>query len=120
MTNRPDGAVTVLLRTPNHVTAGKTVVEASAKSFAWLGSAGVETWADELSTAAAAPGVTCTVMSGAAPTARLGLVQVTTPADCPQVQPDPDPPRKTTSAGRVWLTVTSPAASGPALVTARV
>src|SRR5262245_12054243 len=74
----------------------------------------------------AAGAAICTVMSGAAPRASVGLVQVTTPALWPHVQPlaDPQDPapeahRKPAPAGSVSVTTMLLAPLGPALRTVR-
>ncbi len=69
---------------------------------------------------ALAGAVTLIVIAGAAPTARLARVQVTTPPDSLHDQPLPEALTKTTPAGRVSLTLTDVAAEGPALLTLNV
>lgn len=64
--------------------------------------------------------VTSIVMAGAAPTARDGRVQVTTPLACPQAQPVPVAERKPTATGRVSVTVRPVAVDGPALAAVSV
>src|SRR5262245_15858792 len=63
---------------------------------------------------------TTIVMTGAAPTARLGRVHVTTPAASPHAQPVPPALWKTTPAGSVSATETAEAGAGPALATTSV
>ncbi len=59
-------------------------------------------------------------MAGAAPTPRLALLHVTTPALCPQLQPVPLAPIYAVVAGSVSVTITFVAELGPALATETV
>src|SRR5436190_982587 len=63
--------------------------------------------------------VTAIVIAGADPTARASRVQVTTPPERPQLQPDPSADTNVTPAGSVSVTVTEAAAAGPAFFTTR-
>src|SRR5437867_1724400 len=67
----------------------------------------------------AAGAVTVIVMGGAAPTGRLPIVQVIVPVPL-HVHPAPEALTSLTPAGKVSVTLTSVAASGPALVTLSV
>src|SRR5256885_8709972 len=64
--------------------------------------------------------VTTIVIAGAAPTARLGRVQVTMPPPYLQVHPVPLALTKVTASGSVSLTLTEVAVLGPALLTLSV
>ena len=61
--------------------------------------------------------VTVMVMAGAAPTAKLARVHVTTPPTWPHVQPVPLALTKVTPAGSVSATLSEVAVLGPALLT---
>jgi len=64
--------------------------------------------------------VAAMVIGFAAPTASVGIVQVTVPAAWPQVQPVPLAETNVTPAGRGSVTVTLDADPGPLFVTASV
>src|SRR5438445_371420 len=108
---------------------GMTVVDSAAVLFAPFGSIST---ADTVAVLLIVPpsdgAVTVSVMSGAAPTVRLALVQVTAPAwaapeqstPVSQLQPAPDACGPVTPAGRVSRTHTEVAGSGPALLTESV
>jgi hypothetical protein len=99
----------------------ETVVNAVAVLLVGLGSASLAvTLALFVSVAEKFGAFAVIVMAGAAPTASEANVHVTVPADCAQVQPVPLALTKVTSDGRVSVTVTFVAGSGPALFTFRV
>src|SRR5580765_3151845 len=91
-----------------------------------LAGVGSEVAADTVAVFDSVPGATTggavivRVIGAAGPTASVGIVQVTTPAANPQVQPAPVALTKPEPAGSVSLTLTVVAVEGPLFVTAMV
>src|SRR5574341_793381 len=99
---------------------GLTVVAAEAVLLPGLRSIASEPTVTELASGVVPGAVTVRMIGGAAPTARLLRVQITSPPEALQLQPEPDAPRYVTPAGSVSVTATLFARLGPALVTFRV
>src|SRR3990172_6994247 len=99
---------------------GLTVVAAEAVLLTGLRSIASEPTVAELASGVVPGAGGGRGSGGAAPTARLLRVQITSPPEALQLQPESDAPRYVAPAGSVSVTATLFARLGPALVMSRV